>query len=53
MIFKREPALIAAAVIAVLNLLVGKDVSMSQDVVETALLFLSGLFVRQRVSPVE
>lgn len=52
MTWKREPALIAAAIVAILNLVVGGDSGFDQDGVETLVLLLGGFLVRQKVTPV-
>lgn len=50
---KREPVLIAAALLAVINLVLGRDSGLTVEGVETLLLLVSGLVVRNRVSPVD
>jgi len=51
-IHKREPVLIAAVLVAVLNLVLGKDSGLTVDTVTTAVTLLTGLLVRSKVTPV-
>lgn len=49
---KREPVLVAAVIVAALNLIAGGDSGVTQESVESLLLLLTGLIVRSKVSPV-
>lgn len=51
MMLKREPAMIAVAVLAVLNLVLGRDSGLTVEAVETVVLLVSGLVLRSRVTP--
>ena len=48
---KREPVLIATAILAVINLLVGRDSGLDVAAVESIVVLAGGLLVRRKVSP--
>lgn len=48
---KNEPALVVAVILAVANLVAGKDLGLDADTLESAVVLVGGWLVRQRVTP--
>lgn len=48
-----EPALVAAVLVAVANLVAGQELALDANLVESGVVIVTGWLVRRRVSPVQ